>query len=141
MMGLSGHDLKCWASMHPKQTQLSQGFKINYKPSTTGVIQEEWHGPISGASCGWEGRQLPHLSSPPISKVPPPMIPSSDRGDFWAQPVEILVFATPTGYLFTSSGFPLLNWGIFYKFLQNDWKFSCNLERQPVISQTQPDHL
>ena len=41
----------------------------------------------------------------------------SDRGDFWPQPVEILVFASPTGYMFTSSGFPLSNWGIFYKFL------------------------
>ena len=41
----------------------------------------------------------------------------SDRGDFWAQSVEILVCASPTGYMFTSSGFPLLNWGIFYKFL------------------------
>ena len=30
-------------------------------------------------------------------------------GDFWAQPVEILVFASPTGYMFTSFGFPLLN--------------------------------
>ena len=29
--------------------------------------------------------------------------------DFWAYPpVEILVFASPTGYMFTSSGFPLL---------------------------------
>ena len=41
----------------------------------------------------------------------------SDQGDFWAQSVEILVFASPTGYMLTSSGFPLLNWGIFYKFL------------------------
>ena len=28
---------------------------------------------------------------------------------YWASPVEILVFAIPTGYMFTSSGFPLLN--------------------------------
>ena len=41
----------------------------------------------------------------------------SDRGDFWAQSVEILVFASPIGYMLTSSGFPLLNLGIFYKFL------------------------
>ena len=34
---------------------------------------------------------------------------------------SILVFASPTGYMFTSSGFPILNWGIiFYKFLQNN---------------------
>ena len=39
---------------------------------------------------------------------------NSDRGDFLAYPVEILVFASPTGYMFTSSGFPLINWGIFY---------------------------
>ena len=37
-----------------------------------------------------------------------PLFPSmgtSDRGDFWAYPVEILVFASPTGYMLTSSGF------------------------------------
>ena len=34
--------------------------------------------------------------------------------------VEILVFATPTGYMLTTSGFPLLNWGIFYRFFLND---------------------
>ena len=34
---------------------------------------------------------------------------------FLASPVEILVFASPTGYMLTSSGFPLLNWGIFLK--------------------------
>ena len=41
----------------------------------------------------------------------------SDQGDFWAQQVEILVFASPTGYMLTSSGVSLLHWGIFYKFL------------------------
>jgi hypothetical protein len=31
---------------------------------------------------------------------------------------RVLVFASPTGYMLTSSSFPLLNWGIFlYKFL------------------------
>ena len=36
----------------------------------------------------------------------------SDTGHFWARSVEILVFASPTGYMLTSSGgFPLLNWG------------------------------
>jgi hypothetical protein len=29
------------------------------------------------------------------------------------------VFASPTGYMLTSSGFPLLNWGIFHTFLWN----------------------
>ena len=33
-------------------------------------------------------------------------------------PVEILVFASPTGYILTSSGLPLLNWGIIHKFLK-----------------------
>ena len=42
--------------------------------------------------------------------------PFNDRGDFLALPVEILVFASPTNYMFTSSRFPLLNWDIFYKF-------------------------
>jgi hypothetical protein len=65
----------------------------------------------------------------------------SDRGDFWAYSVEILVFASPTGYMLTSSGFPLLHWGIFYKFLKNDRYFSCSLQLQPDISQTQPVHL
>ena len=37
----------------------------------------------------------------------------NDQGDCWAQPVEILVFASQAGYMLTSSGFPLLNWGIF----------------------------
>ena len=41
----------------------------------------------------------------------------SDGGDFWAWSVEILMFSSPTGYMLTSSGFPLVNWGIFYKFL------------------------
>ena len=32
---------------------------------------------------------------------------------FWAiPPVDILVFASPTGYMLTSSGFPSLNWDI-----------------------------
>ena len=39
---------------------------------------------------------------------------SSDRGDFWALPVEILVFASPTGYMLTSPGFPLWNRGVSY---------------------------
>ena len=43
------------------------------------------------------------------------------RGDFWASSSEILVFASATGYTLISSGFPSLNWGIFfYKFLWND---------------------
>jgi hypothetical protein len=41
----------------------------------------------------------------------------SDRGDFWAWLVEILVFACPTVYMLTPFGFPLLNCGIFHKFL------------------------
>ena len=45
---------------------------------------------------------------------------TSDRGDFWTLPVEILVFASPTSYMLTSSGFLLLNWGIFHKFFLND---------------------
>ena len=63
---------------------------------------------------------------------------TSDRGDFWAQPVEIPVFASPPGYMLTSSSFPLLKWGIFSKFLYDFRWFSCSsLELQPVISQTQ----
>ena len=31
--------------------------------------------------------------------------PTNDREDSWAQPVEIRVFASPTGYMLTSSGF------------------------------------
>ena len=44
---------------------------------------------------------------------------SSDRGDFWAKPVQILVIARSTGYMLTSSGFILLNWGILNNFLLN----------------------
>ena len=39
---------------------------------------------------------------------------------FWALSVDILVFPSPTGYTLTSFGFPLLNWGIFFKVLKND---------------------
>ena len=49
------------------------------------------------------------------------LVGSSDREDFWALAVEILVFASPTGHILTSSGFPLVEWGIFYKFLQHGW--------------------
>ena len=31
--------------------------------------------------------------------------------------------------------------GIFFKFLSNDWYYSCSLEIELVISQTQPVHL
>ena len=47
----------------------------------------------------------------------PQGVGTSGRGDFWAQSIEILVFASPTGYILISSGFPLLNWGVFYRFL------------------------
>ena len=36
---------------------------------------------------------------------------TSDRGDFWAQPVEILVFPSPTGYMLTSYSFPFIKLG------------------------------
>jgi hypothetical protein len=41
---------------------------------------------------------------PPIVSI---AIGGSDRGDFRAYSVEILVFASSTGYMLTSSGFPL----------------------------------
>ena len=37
-------------------------------------------------------------------------VQTSDRGDFWAQPVEILVFANPTSYNSINLRFSLLNW-------------------------------
>ena len=52
------------------------------------------------------------------------------------------MFASPTGYTFTSSSFSVLNWGIFYKIPLKKSVSSCSsLELQPVISQTQPVHL
>ena len=39
------------------------------------------------------------------------------RGDFRAYLLEILVFASPTGYMLISFGFPLLNWDMFHRFL------------------------
>ena len=52
-------------------------------------------------------------SSSSSRQLPPQPTTTLTRGT-----VEILVFASPTGYMFTSSGFPLLNWwGILYKFL------------------------
>jgi hypothetical protein len=66
---------------------------------------------VWGCVCGGQSHSLfisPHLGI-------------NDRGGFWAQSVEILVFASPTGgYMLTSSSFSLLNWGIFYIFLYND---------------------
>ena len=44
----------------------------------------------------------------------------SDRGDFWALSIEILVFASPTASMLTSFGFSILIWGIFHKFLWSD---------------------
>ena len=38
---------------------------------------------------------------------------TSDWGNFWAWPFEILVIASPTSYMLTSSGFPLLNSSYF----------------------------
>ena len=43
--------------------------------------------------------------------------PPNDRGDFRAIPVEILVFASPTGYMLIFPGFPSFIWGMFYRFL------------------------
>ena len=34
---------------------------------------------------------------------------SSDRGDFWASPVEILMFARVTGCMLTSAGFDFIH--------------------------------
>ena len=42
------------------------------------------------------------------------VVPTSDRGDFWVEPVDILVFACPTGYMLTSNNFLLLNWGVYF---------------------------
>ena len=61
--------------------------------------------------------------------IPGPwVLGSSDPGDFLGI----------TGYTFTSSRFPLLNWGIFYE-IPLKWSvilLYSSLERQPVISQT-----
>ena len=44
------------------------------------------------------------------AQIPPR---TNDRGGFWTyKSVEIHVFASPTGYMLTSFGVPLLNWGI-----------------------------
>ena len=41
----------------------------------------------------------------------PRNLPDHWIGETLALPVEILVVVSLTGYMFTSSGFPLLNWG------------------------------
>ena len=51
--------------------------------------------------------------------------------------VKILVFPSAAGYMLWSFGFPLLIWGIFHGFFQIDWWFSCSLELQLVVYQTQ----
>ena len=56
---------------------------------------------------------------------------TSDRGGFWAEPVEILVFASPTGQVLTSSGFPLLNWVYSINSSKMIGKLSCS----PIIGQ------
>ena len=48
----------------------------------------------------------------------------SVQGAFWANPVEIPVFPSPTGYMLTSFGFSSLIWGIFHNFLKIDGCFS-----------------
>ena len=40
---------------------------------------------------------------------------ASVRGDCWVKPVEFLVFPSPTGYMLTSFGFPLLKSGYILK--------------------------
>ena len=47
------------------------------------------------------------LVKPLLKKQVEIMVQISDRGDFLARHVEILVFANPSGYMFTSSGFSL----------------------------------
>ena len=53
------------------------------------------------------GRSSPAAGSRFEHALPSQTAGLSVRGDFWALPVEILVFTSPTGYMFTSSGFPL----------------------------------
>jgi hypothetical protein len=43
----------------------------------------------------------------------PSQVGNSHWGDFWVLTIEILVFASPTGYMLTFFGFSLLNWIIF----------------------------
>ena len=70
-----------------------------------------WCHSNSVKKCEEEGQNL-HCFAPPLKIYFQKLqdIPCSDRGDFWALLVEILVFASPTSYMFTSSGFSLLNW-------------------------------
>ena len=43
------------------------------------------------------------------------------RGDFWTHLVEILMSPSLVGYMLTSSCFSLLNRGMFYTYIYNDW--------------------
>ena len=69
-----------------------------------------FHSPCSMCK-GTNGRhQVFTLTIAFISKPTQPCICISES-------VEILVFASPIGYMLTSFGFLLLNCGLFYKFL------------------------
>ena len=63
-------------------------------------------------------------------------VPGKLFGHDKRSPVENLVFASPTGYIITSSGFPIINW--VYSI---DSSEMVGLELQPVISQTKPVRL
>ena len=47
------------------------------------------------------------------------MVWYTDLGDFWAYPLEILVFASPTRDMSTSSSLPSVIWVIFCRFSAN----------------------
>ena len=75
---------------------------------------------------------------------------SSDRGDFWASPVEILMFARVTGCMLTSAGFDFIHLEHILKntlkraviFLQSKTKghFTRAKSRDPVMVRTLDSH-
>ena len=42
------------------------------------------------------------------------------QGDFRTQSIKFLMFPSPAGYMLSHLGFPLLHWGVFYKFFKID---------------------
>ena len=65
----------------------------------------------------------------------------NDRGDFWAQPVEVLVLAKSNRLHVNILRFSVIKWRYILTISLKWSVISCSLELQPVISQTQPLHF
>ena len=65
----------------------------------------------------------------------------SDQGDFQVYSIEILVFASPTGYMLTSANFPFLNWVYSVHSSKMIGNFPAVLNYNRLFLKLQPVHL